>query len=124
MFEVGDYDTTNGNFSFGKGGNQGARGSNSGGDFFVENVMEELDYASEFFYDKTDSKLYFYYNGTGAPPTDTTFVVPQKRVLLNMTGTQWDPVKDVKTSGISYTGARYEICYAFGLSSGCNRIPA
>lgn len=27
--------------TFGKGGNQGARGSNSGGDFFVENIFEE-----------------------------------------------------------------------------------
>ena len=88
MFEVSNYDKASGNFSFGKGGNQGARGSNSGGDFFVENVMEELDFPSEFFYDKSSSQLYFYYNGTGAPPASTTFVVPQKRILLNMSGTQ------------------------------------
>ena len=31
---------------------QGARGENTGGDFFVENVIEELDYPSEFYYDK------------------------------------------------------------------------
>jgi len=107
MFEIDTYDKAAGNFSFGKGGNQGARGSNSGGDFFVENVMEELDFPSEFFYDKSSSQLYFYYNGTGAPPASTTFVVPQKRILLNMTGTQWDPVTNVKTTGITYTGARY-----------------
>ena len=52
MFEVAKYDATTGNFTFGKGGNQGARGSNSGGDFFVENVHEELDYPGEFFFDK------------------------------------------------------------------------
>ena len=44
MFQLADYDAATGNFTFGKGGNQGARGENSGGDFFVENVMEELDY--------------------------------------------------------------------------------
>ena len=38
MFEIGKYDEDTGNFTFGKGGNQGARGSNSGGDFFIENV--------------------------------------------------------------------------------------
>ena len=43
MFEVGQYDTASNNFTFGKGGFQGARGSNSGGDWFIENVMEELD---------------------------------------------------------------------------------
>ena len=31
---------------------QGARGENTGGDFFVENVIEELDFPSEFYYDK------------------------------------------------------------------------
>jgi hypothetical protein len=41
MFEVENYDTATGNFTFGKGGNQGARGSNEGGDWFIENVMEE-----------------------------------------------------------------------------------
>ena len=35
MFEVDKYDSATGNFSFGKGGNQGARGSNSGGDWCV-----------------------------------------------------------------------------------------
>ena len=43
MFEVGNYDSATNNFTFGKGGFQGARGSNSGGDWFIENVMEELD---------------------------------------------------------------------------------
>jgi hypothetical protein len=39
MFEVGDYDKANGNFTFGKGGNQGARGNNEGGDFYVQYVF-------------------------------------------------------------------------------------
>ena len=30
--------------------------------------------------------------GTGAPPTDS-IVVPQVKVLVNITGTQWTPVK-------------------------------
>ena len=44
MFEIESYDKTTGNFSFGKGGYQGARGNNNGGDWFVENIFEELDY--------------------------------------------------------------------------------
>ena len=44
MFEVESYNSTTGNFTFGKGGFQGARGANEGGDFFVENVFEELDH--------------------------------------------------------------------------------
>jgi hypothetical protein len=31
--------------------------SRRGGDFFIENVMEELDYPGEFFFDKRTEKL-------------------------------------------------------------------
>jgi hypothetical protein len=117
MFEMKDYDSSNGNFTFGKGGNQGARGSNGGGDFFIENVMEELDYPGEFFFDKASSSLYLYYNGTGAPPASMTVVVPQKKQLVNMNGTQWNPVKDVKTSGITYTASRYTYMDPHGVPS-------
>jgi len=48
---------------------------------------------------------YLDYNGTGAPPSTLSIVVPQKQVLLNITGTQWDPVKGVKHSGITFTAA-------------------
>lgn len=145
MFEVGNYDSATNNFTFGKGGFQGARGSNSGGDWFIENVMEELDnpvrqksdsyrthtrlalhthapipppykwvltqlfidaaLQGEFFFEKKTGDLYLVHNGTGAPPADATFVVPQKQVLVNMSGSQWDPVTNVKLVGITYTAA-------------------
>ena len=46
----------------------------AGGDFFVENVFEELDNPGEFFFDKREGKLYLYHNGTGAPPASTVCV--------------------------------------------------
>jgi hypothetical protein len=49
----------------------------------------------EFFYNKSTGLLYLFYNGTGAPPAEMTVVAPQKQVLINMTGTQWRPVKTV-----------------------------
>ena len=39
-----DYDRETSTYAFGKGGNQGARGSDEGGDFFIQDVFEELDY--------------------------------------------------------------------------------
>eukprot|EP00435_Cladocopium_sp_Y103_P019596 s583_g4.t1 len=81
MFDVAKYDKERNNFTFGRGGNQGARGENQGGDFFIENVMEELDYPGEFFFDKRTEKLYLFHNGTGAPPTDS-IVVPQVSVKM------------------------------------------
>lgn len=117
MFEVADYDAATGNFTFGKGGNQGARGNNNGGDFFVENVREELDYPGEFFFDAKEGTLYLNYNGTGAPPASTQVVVPQKQVLLNMSGTQWDPVKDIKHTGITFTASAYTYMNPHGVPS-------
>ena len=60
-------------------GNQGARGENTGGDFFVENIFEELDYPSEFYHDYVNGKLYLYHNGTGAPSTKNV-VAPLQQV--------------------------------------------
>lgn len=110
MFQIADYDASTNNFTFGAGGNQGARGENSGGDFFVQGVLEELDYASEFVLDRKAKKLYLFHNATSgtAPPTDG-WIVPNTQVLLNMTGTQWDPVTDVNIANmtITATGATY-----------------
>lgn len=57
MFDVAKYEPETNNFTFGRGGNQGARGNDQGGDFFIENVMEELDHPGEFFFDKRTQKL-------------------------------------------------------------------
>ena len=67
-------------------------------------VFEELDFPGEFFFNRTTQELYLWYNGTGAPPSTSAFVVPQEQVLVNFTGTQWDPVKDITLSNIHYTG--------------------
>eukprot|EP00425_Heterocapsa_triquetra_P004269 CAMPEP_0195159552 /NCGR_PEP_ID=MMETSP0448-20130528/186222_1 /TAXON_ID=66468 /ORGANISM="Heterocapsa triquestra, Strain CCMP 448" /LENGTH=653 /DNA_ID=CAMNT_0040198351 /DNA_START=30 /DNA_END=1987 /DNA_ORIENTATION=+ len=117
MFEVDHYDPATNNFTFGKGGNQGARGENTGGDFFVENVFEELDAPGEFFFDKATGDLFLFYNGTGAPPQDMEVVVPQKQVLLNMTGTQWDPVKDIVVDSIEFKATKYTYMEPHGVPS-------
>merc|ERR1711988_1417717 len=117
MFDVADYDSKTNNFTFGRGGNQGARGSNSGGDFFIEGVMEELDYPGEFFHDKRTGQLYLFHNGTGASPADATVVVPQKQVLVNASGTQWNPVKDVKLQGIKFSASKFTYMMPHGVPS-------
>jgi hypothetical protein len=117
MFYVDDYDPATGNFTFGHGGNQGARGSNQGGDWFVENVMEELDFPGEFFHDKAAGKLYLYHNGTGAPSAQSTFVVPQLRTLVNVSATQWNPATDIKHTGITFVSTRTTYMDAHGVPS-------
>jgi hypothetical protein len=117
MFEIGEYDAAKNNFTFGYGGFQGARGNDKGGDFFIENVMEELDNPGEFFHDEKTGTLYLFHNGTGAPPASTTIVVPQTKTLLNVSGTQWDPVKDVTVTGVKFTAAAYTYMDPHGVPS-------
>jgi hypothetical protein len=51
MFEVGGWDSSSKTITFGKGSFQGTRGDGYGGDWFVENVFEELG--------RTDCKVYY-----------------------------------------------------------------
>ena len=67
-------------------------------------MFEELDSPGEFFYDKKASKLYLFHNASDGsltpPPATTTAVASQQPVLLNVSGTQADPVKGVSFDGI------------------------
>eukprot|EP01061_Rhynchopus_euleeides_P019318 TRINITY_DN3171_c2_g1_i1.p1 TRINITY_DN3171_c2_g1~~TRINITY_DN3171_c2_g1_i1.p1 ORF type:complete len:815 (+),score=298.15 TRINITY_DN3171_c2_g1_i1:44-2446(+) len=119
MFELADYNASTNNFTFGKGGFQGARGENTGGDWFVENVFEEFDYPNEFFFDKAGKKVYFYHNATGAPPADAEYVAPQIKTLFNLTAeTRWRPIRGVTIRGLKLTGTRYTYMEPHGVPSG------
>eukprot|EP00971_Amphidinium_carterae_P261260 5182949-Amphidinium_carterae.1 len=117
MFEVAEYNRSSYNFTFGRGGNQGARGENSGGDFFVENVFEELDYPGEFFFNESTQELYLNYNGTGAPPASMEVLVPQLTVLLNVSGSMRKPVKNVTIQGVTFKSTRYTYMEPHGVPS-------
>jgi hypothetical protein len=79
MFEMnGELDKVSGDVKFGMGGFQGAEGHSAGAEWFVENVLEELDSPNEFFYDKAAKELYLYYNGTGTYSTLYDSYLPGK----------------------------------------------
>jgi len=122
MFRVANHvvnpNNSAGNFTFGHGGFQGARGENSGGDWFVENVFEELDNPGEFFFHESTGDLFLYFNGTGAPPEDMEVIVPQLRTLVNVSGTQWAPVRDLIFDGVKFVAARSTYMEPHGVPSG------
>merc|ERR1719171_98645 len=78
--------------------------------------MEELDYPGEFFHDKRTGKLYVFHNGTGAPLSEEV-VAPQKQVLVNASGTQWNPVKDIKLQGIKFSASAFTYMMPHGVPS-------
>lgn len=90
------------NFSLTEGGNQGSRGGNAGQEFFVENILDELDAPSEWFFDEATQTISLWYNGTGAPPTDGSVAVTQLHVLINSTGTQAKPVVGLAFLGLTF----------------------
>lgn len=118
MFEVDDQ-PDNGTLKWTKGGFQGAEGSDDGGVWYIENVMEELDWPTEYFYDKANGKLYFFQNASVAktPPT-TGFVSAEVKVLVNVSGSQAAPVKDVTISGITFRDAASTFMDPHGMPSG------
>ena len=76
----------------------------------------QLDNPGEFFYDKKGKKLYLYHNGTGAPPARGV-VVPRLRTLLNISGTQWAPARNISHSGLAFRAARYTYMDPHGVPS-------
>ena len=123
MFEMGSghYNVSTHNFTFGRGGFQGARGNNEGGDFFVENVFEEFDYPGEFFFDTHAKKVYLYHNASNnaPPPADGEYVAPQLATLFNVTSTsRWNPVRGVTLRGVELTASRYTYMDPHGVPSG------
>ena len=118
MFEVDDYQ--NGTFTFSKGGFQGARGSNNGAEFYIENVMEELDSPNEWFFDEQSKILYFWYNASDGtkPPSDTLYVATQLKTLINIQASQDKPAKDITIRGVNFRDTAYTYLDPHGMPSG------
>jgi hypothetical protein len=95
--------TTTLSFSLEKGGNQGSRGGDAGQEFFIENLMDELDAPGEFFYDPASKRLYLFHNASGAPSPADAIVVAAEPVIISAVGTQAAPVEGVGFQGIGFT---------------------
>jgi len=123
MYVVGPgttFDGTTTNMTFSSGGFQGSRGEDQGEDSFVENVFEELDYPTEWFYNETTQTLYFWHNATAGvpPPADGSLVVPQTKWFFNITGTMSAPVTDVSIIGLGMRDTAYTYMDPHSLPSG------
>ena len=88
------------------------------GPWFVENAFAELDAPAEYCYDVVTSKLYLFYNSTGAPPADYALWVPQLEVLFNLSGTPAEPVTDVTFAGLAFRDQRKSLLDQWLVPSG------
>lgn len=68
---------------------------------FVENVFAELDAEKEWYFDKT-SKTLFFYPENGHISRATTIEVPQLKHLIEISGSEDKPVRNISISNITF----------------------
>jgi len=99
-------------------GSQGGEGMTTGGQFWIENVLEEVDSANEYFFDEENRVLYFQPNTTGSPG-DTSFVATKHRVLFNISGSFPDKItRNTAVRGMTLRDTRYTYLDIHGMPSG------
>jgi hypothetical protein len=103
MFEING-STSDGKFTWGRGGNQGGEGADVAKEWWIENVREELDGPNEYFFDRETRELFFRPNGTSTPPAAA--VVPVLANLIEIRGTQATPVTGVSLLGLTLVDNR------------------
>ncbi len=74
----------------------------------VENVLEELDTPGEWFFDKTNRKLY-YWPEAGIDLNRSTFEAVVLKNLITVKGDEKRPVKNISISGIRFEHAKRTI---------------
>jgi hypothetical protein len=112
------------------GGTQGGEGIDGpwGGQWWIENVLEELDMGREWYFDNQSLVLYYKPNGTsigdgdsgggGAPPPSGSFVATQHQLLFNITGSQAAPAHHIAIRGLTMRDTSYTYFEPHGLPSG------
>lgn len=89
------------------GCDQGGPTTKSGAawDWFIEGVLEECDSPGEYFLDERTEQLYYTFNSSASPTGNEIMSVTRAKVLLNITGTQERPVRDITITGITFRDA-------------------
>ena len=92
-------------------------GQSKGDEFYIENVMEELDDGAEWFYNASSKTLFYMNNGTDNIH-DLLFEATNLKVLLNYTGSMTDPVKNQEVRGMTMKDTQYTYLDDHGMPSG------
>ena len=88
---------------FDRGGFQGARGNNVGGEFWIDNIFEELDYPNEWYFDFDNKILYYYNNFSTIHPNNLTFEYTNLKTLFYCNNTQNITIRGVTIRDTSKT---------------------
>ncbi len=98
QFSIDDRDMLNHTITWSYGGFQEARGNFEGTNYYVENIMEELDSPGEWFYDETRFLLFYIPNGTNI----STGIATSLERLFSIEGTMEDPVYNISITNVTF----------------------
>ena len=98
QFQIAYRDIKHQTIKFKSGGYQEARGCASGADWYVENIIEELDAPNEWFYNETNKILFYFPNGS-LPASGIGAVIDQ---IFTIEGTMDVPVKNISLVNVTF----------------------
>ena len=110
VFQIDKRDEVNRTLTWSKGGFQEARGAQTGAEWFVDNIFEELDSPGEWYYDSDHMILYFVQNETSLPDEGVGPVLDQ---LISVMGSQDKPVTNISITNLvfAHTATTYMSSY-------------
>ncbi len=87
-------------------GNQGGEGTGAGGQWWIENIIEELDDTNEWYYDSDTRYLYYQPNAThgSSPSGDEMWSATQETELFHVIGSATGPNNGTAAKGITIRG--------------------
>ncbi len=98
------------------GGFQEARGSLSGAEFYVENILEETDAPNEWFYDAASATLYYYPNSTSV--SNFELVATRLKTLISVRGDPSAPVQQLTIRGLTFAHTESTLLDEYEVPSG------
>ena len=110
MFDIKSYNSTH--IMFNNGGMQGAEGDVFGAEYYIENVLKELDAPNEYFYDIDNQILYIYHNQSVNENDDDEYIATNLKVLFRMNDT-----RNITFSGLIFKDTHYTFMDIHGFPS-------
>ena len=101
VFAIESVNASTGTITFGVGGTQEGRGAGAGAEYYISNILEELDSPGEWYIDSTTSTLYLLPNQS--LPVPSSLIVSQLACLISVTGDVNQLVEDVTMHGLTLT---------------------
>ena len=114
QFHVAYRNHINRNIIFKYGGFKEARGCRTGAEWYVENIMEELDAPNEWFYNDRNKVLFYYLNGS-LPKSGIGTVLEQ---LFTVEGTMDLPVNNISFVNLTFARTASTFLKGYEVPSG------